>query len=143
METLGESLVPGGSRSRFRVYFEDTDFSGAVYHGSYVRFLERGRSDLLRLAGISHLALDTDGLAFAVSEMALSFRRAARIDDLVEVETSVHKLSGARLVLDQAIRRGHETLVEAVVTVALVDRDGRPQRFPITIRDALLARQTA
>lgn len=126
-----------------RVYFEDTDFSGAVYHGSFVRFLERGRSELLRSLGISHAALDSDGLAFAVAEMKLSFRRAARIDDLVEVVTRVQEVSGARGTLTQIVRHGQETLVEAEVTIALLDRDGRPQRFPNTIRDALLALRTA
>lgn len=138
--SLAGRLTEDGHILPIRVYFEDTDFSGFVYHGSYVRFLERGRSDLLRLSGISHAELDADGLAFAVSEMTLRFRRAARIDDIVEVATSVQALSGARVVLDQHIRRGSETLVEATVSVALVNRDGQPRRFPVAVRDALGAR---
>ena len=130
-------LTPDGHVLPVRVYYEDTDFSGSVYHGAYVRFLERGRSDFLRLRGISHLELDADGLAFAVSEMKLTFRRAARIDDVVEVATGVEALTGARVVLRQSVRRAGETLVDAVVTVALVDRDGRPRRFPAMLHDAL------
>lgn len=137
MEALGESLVDGCGLSRYRVYYEDTDFSGSVYHGSYVRFLERGRSDFLRLAGVSHGALSEAGLHFAVSEMTLRFRRAATIDDLLEVETRVGELSGARVVLDQTVRRAGETLVSARVTVALVDRAGRPRRFPDGVNTAL------
>ena len=140
---MNGGLVTAGHVLPIRVYYEDTDFSGSVYHGSFVRFLERGRSELLRSLGISHAALDSDGLAFAVVEMALSFRRAARIDDLVEVVTAVREVSGARGTLTQIVRRGTETLVEAEVTVALVDRDGRPQRFPLAIRAALLAQRMA
>ena len=70
-------LTAAGHLLPIRVYYEDTDFSGAVYHGSYVRFLERGRSELLRSLGVSHAALDTEGLAFAVAEMKIAFRREA------------------------------------------------------------------
>jgi acyl-CoA thioester hydrolase len=134
---LGGELTPEGHVLPVRVYYEDTDFSGTVYHGSYVRFLERGRSDFLRCVGVSHAELSVAGLHFAVSEMTLSFRRAARIDDIVDVVTKVAEMTGARVVLDQSLRRGDEALVEARVTVALVDRSGRPRRFPDKIREAL------
>src|ERR1700690_2141793 len=89
-----------------RVYFEDTDFSGVVYHGSYVRFMERGRTDFLRLSGIGPDALsrgehsgdEADPLAFAVRRMTLEFLRPARIDDLLEVETRVGEIGGARII---------------------------------------------
>ena len=100
-------LTADGHVLPVRVYYEDTDFSGAVYHGSLVRFLERGRSDFLRIRGVSHAPLSAKGLHFAVSEMTLSFHRAARIDDIVEVTTKVAKLSGARVVLAQAIQHQH------------------------------------
>jgi acyl-CoA thioester hydrolase len=122
-----------------RVYYEDTDFSGSVYHGSYVRFLERGRSDFIRAVGVSQPELPAEGLHFAVSEMTLAFRRAARIDDIVEVVTKLISVTGARIVLDQAVRRDGSILVQASVTVALVDRDGRPRRFPQFVRTALAA----
>ncbi len=134
---LAGALTPEGHVLAVRVYYEDTDFSGSVYHGSYVRFLERGRSDFLRCVGVSHASLAADGLHFAVAEMTLSFRRAARIDDVVQVVTNVADLTGARVVLNQTARRGAETLVVARVTVALVDRDGRPRRFPKVVTEAL------
>jgi acyl-CoA thioester hydrolase len=136
-EGLGGRVTGEGHVLPVRVYYEDTDFSGSVYHGSYVRFLERGRSDFLRLINVSHGELAAEGLHFAVSEMSLSFRRAARIDDVVEVVTKVASVTGARVVLDQMIRRGGEQLVAAEVTVALIRTDGRPHRFPDNVRRAL------
>lgn len=132
-------LTADGHVLPIRIYFEDTDFSGTVYHGAYVRFLERGRSDFIRLLGVSHSELDDEGLVFAVSEMKLAFRRPARIDDIVEVTTHAARLSGARVVLAQTVRRGSELLVEATVTVALVDRRGKPKRFPEAVRHAFAA----
>ena len=132
-------LAADGHHLPVRVYHEDTDFTGSVYHGSYVRFLERGRSDFLRLIGIEHAPLAADGLHFAVSAMTLSFRRAATIDDRIEIVTQVGTLTGARVVLDQVVRRGTETLVTAEVTVALTNRSGRPSRFPQAIRTRLRA----
>jgi acyl-CoA thioester hydrolase len=132
-------LTADGHVLPVRVYYEDTDFSGAVYHGSLVRFLERGRSDFLRIRGVSHAPLSAKGLHFAVSEMTLSFHRAARIDDIVEVTTKVAKLSGARVVLAQEIQRGGEQLVAAEVTVVLIEESGKPRRFPDEIRKALSA----
>ncbi len=135
--SLGGRLTPEGHVLPVRVYYEDTDFSRHVYHGSYVRFLERGRSDFLRLCGIEHARLAADGLHFAVSEISLRFMRAARIDDIVEVATRVEKLTGARVVLAQVIRRGAEQLVTAEVTVALIEGGGRPRRFPDAVHGAL------
>lgn len=117
-----------------RIYFEDTDFSGVVYHGSYVRFLERGRSDYVRLLGVHHSELDSgetgEPIAFAVHRMEIDFKRPARIDDVVEVVTRPKEVRGARILLAQTIRRGSEVLIEAVVTVVLVNRAGRAQRIP-------------
>ena len=124
-----------------RIYFEDTDFSGVVYHGSYVRFLERGRTDFLRVLGIGHDALARgehgEGLAFAVRRMTLDFLKPARIDDLVEVVTEPGQLTGARAVLKQSIRRGDETLVSAEVTVVLINAAGQPRRWPAAIRERI------
>lgn len=141
---LAGRLIPGGHILPVRVYFEDTDFSGVVYHGSYVRFLERGRTDLLRLLGIGHDALDRgdhgEPLAFAVRRMTLDFHKPARIDDLLEVETLVGDLTGARIHLSQKVRRGAEVLVAADVTVAMIDEAGRARRFPAEIADKLAPR---
>ena len=126
--------TPDGHVLPVRIYFEDTDFSGVVYHGSYVRFLERGRSDYIRLLGVHHTELDAgetgEPIAFAVHRMEIDFKRPARIDDVVEVLTRPKEVRGARILLSQTIRRGHEILVEAVVTVVLVNRAGRAQRIP-------------
>ena len=136
-QELGGRLTGDGHLLPVRVYYEDTDTSGSVYHGSYVRFLERGRSDFLRLRGVFHGELGAEGLHFAVSEMHLSFLRAARIDDVVEVTTKVARLTGARVLLEQAIDFEGEKLVTAEVTVALLDKAGRPRRFPGSVREAL------
>jgi acyl-CoA thioester hydrolase len=113
-----------------RVYFEDTDFSGRVYHATYLKFMERGRSDFLRLRGIHHDALAAEGrLAFAVRRMSIEFLKGATIDELLEVETRIASLQGARVVVAQKVMRGSELLVSAEVMVALVDERGRPKRL--------------
>jgi acyl-CoA thioester hydrolase len=134
---------PGGRRHVLpvRVYFEDTDFSGLVYHGSYVRFCERGRSDFLRLLGSDHRRLIAPGAgsapaAFVVRRMEFDFRRPSRIDEVLEVLTSVAEVGGASLTLDQAVRRGGETLVKAKVVVVLVSQSGKPMRMPEALRSS-------
>lgn len=126
-----------------RIYFEDTDFSGVVYHASYIRFLERGRTEYVRSLGVHHSALD-DGemgepIAFAVHRIEIEFKRPARIDDVVEVVTRPKEVRGARIILSQQIRRGSEKIVDAVVTVVLVNRDGRPQRIPDAMAERFAA----
>jgi len=112
-----------------RVYYEDTDFSGAVYHAAYLHFFERGRTEFLRAEGIHHSELARDGVAFAVRTMEIDFPRAAHIDDLLAVETTVVEVSGVRLVLNQAINRGDEVIATARVVVVAV-RDGKAMRLP-------------
>ncbi len=116
-------------RIEVRVYYEDTDFSGAVYHAAYLHFFERGRTEFLRDEGVHHSELAKDGIAFAVRSMAVEFERAAHIDDVLSVETAVAEISGARLVLDQSVRRSAETIATARVVVAAV-RNGRAARLP-------------
>lgn len=120
-----------------RVYYEDTDFSGAVYHANYLRFCERGRTDLLRLAGVLHGELAADGLGFAVRRMEIDFLKPARMDDALEVETRLTALSGATVVLDQRIVRESEILFTASVEVAVVDGRGRPRRLPAEVKSRL------
>jgi len=115
-----------------RVYYEDTDFSGAVYHAAYLHFFERGRTEFLRAEGVHHSELAKEGIAFAVRSMAIEFERAAHIDDLLTVETSVAEISGARLGLNQSIRRRGEAIATARVVVAAV-RNGRAVRLPKTL----------
>ncbi len=127
-------------RLRIRVYYEDTDFSGVVYHASYLRFLERGRTETLRDAGLDHASLFAADppVALAVARMEIDFRRPARMDDLVEVETRVSEAGGASLTMHQRLLRGEELLVEAVVRVAAVAR-GRATRLPAGLAAALTA----
>lgn len=124
-----------------RVYYEDTDFSGAVYHANYLKFCERGRSDCLRLLGIHHHEMhwhETEGrMGFVVRRMVCDFLKPARIDDLLEVETRFQEMAGARMELDQKVLRGGETLFSAQVTVVLVDAAGRPKRLPKAMAAAL------
>ena len=97
-------------RFSVRVYYEDTDFSGAVYHAAYLHFFERARTEFLRAEGIHHTELARDGIAFAVRSMEIQFIRAANIDDLLVVDTAVLEVTGARLTLDQSIERGDELI---------------------------------
>ena len=121
-----------------RVYYEDTDFSGLVYHASYLRFLERGRTELLRAAGVDQMALHREsGLAFAVRRMTLDWLKPARMDDLVGVETRAAEVRGASIVLAQRILRGEELLVTAEVRVAVIGPGGRPARLPDGLRAVL------
>lgn len=124
-----------------RVYFEDTDFSGFVYHATYLRWCERGRSDFLRLIGVHHqdLLAGKDGApaAFVVRRMQLEFRRPARIDEMVEVRTSVASLTAAVLTLVQEVVRDGNRLFDATVEVVLVSLDGKPQRIDRRLRQEL------
>jgi len=129
-----------------RVYYEDTDFSGVVYHASYLRFMERGRTNYLRLLGADQRALfeemakEAPGFAFVVRSMQLEFLKPARMDDLLEVITTPSEVKGASIVLQQRVNRGEETLVEASVQVAFVS-GGQAQRIPNALRVAMKADQ--
>ena len=119
-------------RLAVRIYYEDTDFTGVVYHANYVRYFERGRSDFLRLAGVSHsdlLARD-DPAAFVVTRLELDFRSPARIDDALMVITTYDRVKGPRLYITQKIVRGETLIAEAVVEAAFISLDGRPRRPP-------------
>jgi acyl-CoA thioester hydrolase len=125
-----------------RVYFEDTDFSGLVYHASYLRWCERGRSDYLRLVGNEHRALIEGGdgaepSAFVVRRMQLEYIKPARIDDVLEVETRVAEVKGAALRLAQRVLRGETVIFEADVLVVLVSVSGKPQRLSQRLRAGL------
>ncbi len=126
-------------RFTVRVYYEDTDFSGIVYHAAYLHFFERARTELLRASGVHHSELIREGVAFAVRSMAIEFDAAARIDDLLEVETRVETLSAARLQLDQRIVRGDAVITRAKVLVVAINAAGRPARMPKAILAGLKA----
>ena len=128
--------APPGRALVLRVYYEDTDFSGAVYHANYLRFFERGRTEMLRSTGIDQAALHSStGLGFVVRHMALDFLRPARMDDVLTVTTRTREVRGATMLLRQEIERGAELLVGAEVRIAAV-RDGRPVRIPDDVRRA-------
>jgi acyl-CoA thioester hydrolase len=132
--------LEGGQHSLdVRVYYEDTDFSGVVYHANYLKFCERGRSDMLRLAGVHHTELAQEGLGFVVTRMDCEFRRPARIDDVVTVVTRPARIKRASFVLFQQIFRGRSLLFEAQVTVAMVDAQGKPHRIPEALARRLAA----
>jgi acyl-CoA thioester hydrolase len=115
-----------------RVYYEDTDLTGVVYHANYARFFERGRSDFLRLAGVDHASLlaRDDPAAFAVTRMTIEFRQAARIDDALEVRTRFAHRRAARLHVSQRILRGGSLIASAEVEVVCIGPDGRVRRPP-------------
>ena len=117
-----------------RVYYEDTDFSGAVYHANYVKFCERARSDCLRLLGIHHSEMHGTA-SFVVRRMVCDFLKPA-----LEVETRFIEFAGARMELVQTVRRASEKLFEAQVTVALVDGQGKPKRLPAEMTKTFLSR---
>jgi acyl-CoA thioester hydrolase len=122
-----------------RVYYEDTDLTGVVYHANYLRFFERGRSDFLRLAGVSHaslLELDNPA-AFAVTRMSIEFRAAARIDDALEVRTLFESTRGVRLNFAQRILRDQALIASAAVEVVCIDAQGRARRPPKEVVEAV------
>ncbi|MEM1050134.1 MAG: tol-pal system-associated acyl-CoA thioesterase [Pseudomonadota bacterium] len=137
----GRLTTDGGHVLAVRIYFEDTDFAGIVYHANYLRYMERGRSDFLRLRGINHTDLMNgatgESLVFVVRHMDIDFVRPARIDDVIEVHTKVSEMRGARLILDQEIVKDHTLMTRARVTIALSASDGRPRRIPDLVRGRL------
>jgi len=124
-----------------RVYFEDTDFTGLVYHANFLKFCERGRSDFIRLLGIDHrsLASPSEGepSVFVVRRIEIDYLKPARIDEVLEVVTTCAEIGGVTLVLAQDVRRDGTLLARAKVSVVLVSRTGKPQRLGAIVRDAL------
>ena len=122
-----------------RIYYEDTDFTGVVYHAKYLRYFERGRSDALRAAGVSHTDLleDERPSAFTVVRMEIDFRRPARVDDALQVRTLYERIRGARMFIRQRILRGDDLVCEAQVEAACIDLSGRPTRPSRGLRERL------
>lgn len=124
-----------------RIYFEDTDLSGIVYHANYLRYAERGRSDYLRAIGVDHTKLleAETPIYWTLRHIELDFFRPARIDDLIHVHTVATELSGARLDMAQSIRRGDEELARVQVLAACISPEGKPRRIPQLVRDCFAA----
>ena len=115
-----------------RIYYEDTDFTGMVYHANYLRYFERGRSDFFRIAGISHTALLAlaEPTAFTLVRIELDFKQAARVDDALLVRTTYDTIAGARLMVSQRITRADELIAQAQVQAVCIDLRGRAKRPP-------------
>ena len=113
-----------------RVYYEDTDFTGMVYHANYLKYFERGRSDHLRDAGVSHQSLlnRPDPAAFTVIRAEVDYRKAAKVDDLLRVGTRYLGAKGARIMFEQTVWRDDEVIAEACITAVQIHADGRPRR---------------
>ena len=139
---LDGKIENGRHLMQVRVYYEDTDFTGIVYHANYLRFMERGRTNYLRLLGADHRALfeqasaEAPGFHFVVRHMDLDFIRPAQMDDILVIETKPSEVRGASITLHQKVMRGDELLVEAKVQVAFVSQ-GRAQRIPKPLREAM------
>ncbi len=138
-----DSLPPQGTiRERthlypVRVYYEDTDAGGIVYHAGYLRYAERARTEMLRMLGIDHQTLRRDhGTAIVVRRLAAEFEGSARLDDVVEVSTGVERLTGARVALHQHVQRLDMTLVRLHLMLGCVNNLGRARRWPMPVVEA-------
>jgi acyl-CoA thioester hydrolase len=146
LSSLDGEIRGGRHVMEVRVYYEDTDFSGVVFHANYLRFMERGRTNYLRLLGADHRALfaqaeeEAPGFAFVVRAMTIDFLKPAYMDDLLAVTTVPEEVKGASIKLGQQVRRGEDLLVEARVRVAFVS-GGRARPIPKPLRMAIAADQ--
>src|SRR5262252_3667666 len=144
MNALDGEIRDGRHHQAVRVYYEDTDFTGIVYHASYLRFMERGRTNYLRLIGADHRSLfeatelEAPGFAFVVRSMAIEFLKPARMDDILTVTTEPEEVKGASMMLLQKVMRQSDVLVEARVRVAFVS-GGRARPIPKPLRIAMQA----
>lgn len=123
-----------------RVYYEDTDFTGMVYHANYLRFFERGRSDFLRDAGVSHQSLlaRPDPAAFTLTRVEVDYKRASKVDDLLRIATRYMGFKGVRLFFEQSCWRDEEIVANAAITAVMIHADGRPRRPIPEINEMLL-----
>ena len=137
---LAGRLEGGGHLLPVRVYYEDTDFSGLVYHASFLRWCERGRTDFVRLIGVGQKALfegaDGDACFFVVRRMELDYLSPAFMDDVLEVTTEVGEIGSASVTIKQQVRRGGKALFKAEVLIVLINKQGRPVRLSGAIRQA-------
>jgi acyl-CoA thioester hydrolase len=145
-DTLDGQIRDGRHYQQVRVYYEDTDFTGIVYHANYLRYMERGRTNYLRLIGADHRSLfeatekEAPGFAFVVRSMTIEFLKPARMDDILDIVTMPQEVKGASVLLRQHVRRGDDLLVDAGVRVAFVS-GGRARPIPKPLRIAMQADQ--
>lgn len=123
-----------------RIYYEDTDLSGVVYHANYLRYMERGRTEFFRLAGVTRMAMldDAEPTAWTLRSASLEFFKPARLEDQIEVRTSCPLLTGARMKADQKIYSGDMLLAHGKVEACIMTMSGKPRRIPAAVRDRLL-----
>jgi acyl-CoA thioester hydrolase len=146
LNSLSGAIVNGRHVMAVRVYYEDTDFTGIVYHASYLRFMERGRTNYLRLIGADHRTLfeateqEAPGFAFVVRSMTIDWLKPARMDDVLDIVTAPEDVKGASITLLQQVRRGEDLLVEAHTRVAFISQ-GRARPIPKPLRLAMKANQ--
>jgi len=117
-----------------RVYYEDTDMAGIVYYANYLRYIERARSDWVRGLGIDQKVMKAEGAVFVVRRVEADYLASAVLDDELVIETDVVQVTGARLVMDQKVKRDGEVIFQAIVTVGVVNDNGQPTRLPANIR---------
>ncbi|SNS33453.1 tol-pal system-associated acyl-CoA thioesterase [Antarctobacter heliothermus] len=118
-----------------RVYYEDTDMAGIVYHANYLKFIERARSDWVKEQGLDQNVMrEQDGIVFVVRRIEADYLMTAKYDDALEVRTTVRSMTGVRLVMGQEVLRGQEVVFRAEVTAVCVTRDGHPARLPAKLR---------
>src|SRR5690242_9733864 len=147
INSLDGEIRDGLHTQPVRVYYEDTDFSGIVYHASYLRFMERGRTNYLRLIGADHRALfeqaeaEAPKFSFVVRHMDIDFKKPAHMDDVLTIVTRPEEVKGASVMLNQRVMRGDDLLVEAHVQVAFVS-GGRARPIPKPLRIAMKADQS-
>ena len=120
-----------------RVYYEDTDMAGIVYYANYLKYIERARSDWVRGLGIDQRAMKEAGQVFVVRRLEADYLASAHLDDKLVVETEVTQVTGARLIMDQVVKRGGQAIFHAVVTVVVVSDSGQVARMPANIRQLL------
>ena len=120
------------------IYYEDTDLSGMVYHANYLRYMERGRTEFFRLAGISRANLDAEEpTAWTIRRIAIEYFRPARLDDQIAVHSVLTEVSGARLKVLQRIRHGETLLVEGRIEACITTLTGKPRRLPKNVFETL------
>lgn len=145
---LDGEIRNGRHHMTVRVYYEDTDFTGIVYHANYLRFMERGRTNYLRLIGADQRGLfeeaqqEAPGFAFVVRQMSMNFRKPAKMDDMLEIVTECAEVKGASVMMAQRVMRGEELLLDAEVQVAFIS-GGKARPIPKPLRIAMHADHAA
>lgn len=134
-EVVSKSSAP--HQLQVRVYYEDTDMGGIVYHANYLKFIERARSDWVSTLGVDQRVMKDEGVIFAVRRVEGDYLMAARFDDRLEVRTRTLSVTGARLVMEQEVWRGKDLIFSAQVTLVCINDAGQPSRLPANIRRLL------